>query len=62
MDANPKDSYAPRAKAASFDSVELHAANGYLIDQFLQDKTNTRTDRYGGSVENRGRPRLTPRC
>jgi N-ethylmaleimide reductase len=46
---------AENAKAAGFDGVELHGANGYLIDQFLQDKTNQRTDRYGGSIEKRTR-------
>src|SRR6201993_365796 len=43
------------AKKAGFDGVELMAANGHLIDQFLQDNSNKRTDRYGGSIENRTR-------
>jgi N-ethylmaleimide reductase len=43
------------ARAAGFDGVELHGANGYLQDQFLQDGSNKRTDAYGGSVENRAR-------
>ncbi len=46
---------AENAKAAGFDGVEIHGANGYLLDQFLQSSTNQRTDRYGGSLENRAR-------
>ncbi|OEZ60411.1 alkene reductase [Duganella sp. HH105] len=46
---------AENAKKAGFDGVEIHGANGYLLDQFLQDKTNQRTDNYGGSIENRAR-------
>lgn len=43
------------AKLAGFDGVEIHGANGYLLDQFLQDGSNKRSDRYGGSIENRAR-------
>ncbi len=46
---------AENAAAAGFDGVEIHGANGYLLDQFLRDGTNHRTDAYGGSVENRAR-------
>jgi len=46
---------AENAKKAGFDGVELHGANGYLLDQFARDGTNKRTDEYGGSVENRAR-------
>ncbi|MGF1479826.1 MAG: alkene reductase [Cyanophyceae cyanobacterium] len=46
---------AANAKQAGFDGVEIHGANGYLIDEFLQSKTNHRSDRYGGSLENRFR-------
>jgi 2,4-dienoyl-CoA reductase-like NADH-dependent reductase (Old Yellow Enzyme family) len=46
---------AENAKAAGFDGVEIHGANGYLLDQFLQDGSNKRDDGYGGSIENRAR-------
>lgn len=46
---------AQNAKAAGFDGVEMHGANGYLLDQFLQDGSNHRTDEYGGPIENRAR-------
>lgn len=46
---------AKNAIAAGFDGIELHSANGYLLEQFLRPNTNQRTDRYGGSIENRSR-------
>lgn len=46
---------AQNAKAAGFDGVQIHGANGYLLDQFLQDGSNQRTDQYGGPIENRAR-------
>jgi N-ethylmaleimide reductase len=46
---------ARNAKAAGFDGVEIHGANGYLLDQFMKDGSNHRTDAYGGSIENRAR-------
>ncbi len=46
---------AKNSKAAGFDGVEIHGANGYLLDQFLRDGSNRRTDRYGGSIQNRTR-------
>ncbi|APW40042.1 alkene reductase [Rhodoferax koreense] len=46
---------AQRAKDAGFDGIEVHAANGYLLEQFLRDSTNHRDDRYGGPIENRAR-------
>ncbi|RXU65842.1 alkene reductase [Pseudomonas protegens] len=46
---------AANAVAAGFDGVEIHGANGYLLDQFLKDSANSRTDAYGGSIENRAR-------
>lgn len=49
---------AENAKLAGFDGVEIHGANGYLLDQFLQDGTNQRTDQYGGPIENRARLHL----
>ncbi|MFG6485386.1 alkene reductase [Roseateles sp. BYS78W] len=46
---------AKNAMAAGFDGVEIHSANGYLLDQFLRDSANDRSDEYGGSIENRAR-------
>ncbi|KAI9739661.1 MAG: hypothetical protein M1834_006379 [Cirrosporium novae-zelandiae] len=53
---------AKRAMEAGFDGVEIHSANGYLLDQFLHDNVNTRTDAYGGSIENRCRFPLEVVC
>lgn len=57
VDALPEQyrNAAEKAKEAGFDGVEIHSANGYLLDEFLQSKTNKRTDKYGGSFENRFR-------
>lgn len=46
---------AKNALNAGFDGVEIHSANGYLLDQFIESSTNRRTDEYGGSIENRAR-------
>jgi len=46
---------AKRAKAAGFDGLELHSGGGYIVDEFLRDSSNKRTDEYGGSFENRAR-------
>ena len=46
---------AENAQEAGFDGVEIHGANGYLLDQFTRDGTNKRSDNYGGSVKNRAR-------